>query len=417
MQRIAASGRQGGVARVQATVGGKRVVPRKRRAAASAAAVAALSTPDRKPSSSTPREKRGLLDDDPLACHFSAWFTVDVPLEELDLSLTLPAGQAFRWRSCAQGVRWYGVLGRQALQLERVDADCLRCRYAPMDTPSAIVRAQLHDFLRWHPDAPRLTALYRQWSAADTHFGQVAPYLAGARVLRHDPVECLFSFICSSNNNIKRISGMVTYLARRYGQPVIPARTAEDNHDVRTSYYTFPSVETLAQQATVDDLRQHGFGYRAEFVVQAARALQARGGTAYLLALRDESDRREVHRQLTALPGVGRKVASCVALLSLDCADDIPVDTHVWQIAVRSFAHAWHGKTLTEKRYDAIGDAFRERFGPYAGWAHNVLFAAELADYQQRLPEGMRVARRVPEAARRRTSPGKKERAVLESSV
>ena len=40
---------------------------------------------------------------------------------------------------------------------------------------------------------------------------------AGARVLRQDPLECAFEFICSSNNHISRIHGMVETLCRAYG--------------------------------------------------------------------------------------------------------------------------------------------------------------------------------------------------------
>ncbi len=44
--------------------------------------------------------------------------------------------------------------------------------------------------------------------------------LPGARVLRQDPVECLFQFICSSNNHISRIHGMVERLCSAYGTPL-----------------------------------------------------------------------------------------------------------------------------------------------------------------------------------------------------
>ena len=41
-------------------------------------------------------------------------------------------------------------------------------------------------------------------------------------MLRQDPVECLFQFICSSNNHISRIHGMVSRLCTAYGSPLTP---------------------------------------------------------------------------------------------------------------------------------------------------------------------------------------------------
>lgn len=43
----------------------------------------------------------------------------------------------------------------------------------------------------------------------------------------------------------------------------------------------------------------------------------------------------EVQTALLQFPGVGRKVGDCVAVFSLDQTAAIPVDTHVWAIAVR----------------------------------------------------------------------------------
>lgn len=38
---------------------------------------------------------------------------------------------------------------------------------------------------------------------------------------RQDPTECLFSFICSSNNNIPRITLMLDRLRAAYGEPLV----------------------------------------------------------------------------------------------------------------------------------------------------------------------------------------------------
>lgn len=55
-----------------------------------------------------------------------------------------------------------------------------------------------------------LASLYAQWKKNDENFAKAlkisGPLLEGIRILAQDPIETLFSFICSSNNNIKRIS-------------------------------------------------------------------------------------------------------------------------------------------------------------------------------------------------------------------
>jgi 3-methyladenine DNA glycosylase/8-oxoguanine DNA glycosylase len=197
---------------------------------------------------------------------------------------------------------------------------------------------------------------------------------------------------------------MVEFLARRYGQPISAAFTEQPE-----AYYVFPSVADLATKATVDELRANGFGYRANFIVDTARALLSRGGNKYLLGLRLVRDRKEIIRELATLPGIGRKVASCIALLSLDCTDQVPVDTHVWQLTLRQYAPQWQNKSLTEKRYDEVGTLFRERFGTHCGWAHQVLFAAELASFQERLPEAMRIERPLTRKRSKTDSPARKQ--------
>lgn len=43
-----------------------------------------------------------------------------------------------------------------------------------------------------------------KWSATDKHFKKALEKVDGVRILNQDVVENLFSFICSSNNNIVR---------------------------------------------------------------------------------------------------------------------------------------------------------------------------------------------------------------------
>ena len=57
-----------------------------------------------------------------------------------------------------------------------------------------------------------------------------------------------------------------------------------------------------------------------------------KGGEEWLNGLRGKTP-DTVREELTQLHGVGRKVADCIGLFSMDCAGLIPVDTHVFQIA------------------------------------------------------------------------------------
>lgn len=58
----------------------------------------------------------------------------------------------------------------------------------------------------------------------------------------------------------------------------------------------------------------------------------------------------------------------------------------MWQIAQRDykFGKGKH-RSLTKATYDAVGDHFRSLWGKQAGWAHSVLFAADLRTFSSRL--------------------------------
>lgn len=82
------------------------------------------------------------------------------------------------------------------------------------------------------------------------------------------------------------------------------------------------------------------------------------------------------------------QVADCICLMSLSHLQSVPVDTHVYQIAVNHYSFAKStSKTLTPGVYNEIRAFFIEKFGPYAGWAHSILFCADLKKFQTRSPE------------------------------
>eukprot|EP00760_Papus_ankaliazontas_P018864 PhM_4_TR17732/c0_g1_i1/m.51136/K03660/OGG1; N-glycosylase/DNA lyase len=183
----------------------------------------------------------------------------------------------------------------------------------------------------------------------------------GLRLLRQPPHACLLAFICSQNNNVKRIASMVLTLCRSFGTKL------DDDH------YAFPSPDQILQRASEDKLRALGFGYRARYIMDAAKWL----ATNDINLLRKEfvPNLDEARKQLMGINGVGRKVADCVLLFSLDHADVVPVDTHVQQIANR---HLGLEGTLTPARHESVRQDFLRAFGEECGWAHCVLFYAKL---------------------------------------
>lgn len=58
----------------------------------------------------------------------------------------------------------------------------------------------------------------------------------------------------------------------------------------------------------------------------------------------------------------------------------------MWQIAQKDYKFG-KGKhsSLTKATYDAVGDKFRSLWGKEAGWAHSVLFTADLRAFSERL--------------------------------
>lgn len=74
---------------------------------------------------------------------------------------------------------------------------------------------------------------------------------------------------------------------------------------------------------------------RAKYIVGTVAALQSKpgGGEEWLASLR-KLDLQGAIDGLSTLPGVGPKVAACIALFSLDHHHAIPVDTHVWKVSL-----------------------------------------------------------------------------------
>ena len=239
------------------------------------------------------------------------------------------------------------MLGDSLLRFYTGDKDQIQCQLmASVDSSIETMKDRVDGFLRTEVN---LKALYSTWIGRDSYFSRLAPQVPGIRMLQQDPVETVFAFICSANNNIPRITGMMDKLCRNYGEHIGEA--------LGTSYYQFPSPCQLAQDGIEEELRDLGFGYRAKFIQQTAKIISEKG-TEWLNELRDEYEYLEAREALMQLPGVGPKVADCICLMALNKLEAVPVDTHVWQVAQQHYGFSSGSnktKTLTGKVYTEIG--------------------------------------------------------------
>ncbi|KAH1014853.1 N-glycosylase/DNA lyase isoform X1 [Dendroctonus ponderosae] len=313
------------------------------------------------------------------------WFTLPCDNRLIQLLGTLNGGQSFRWKrvDSSEGQQWLGVFAAKLWLLQQQNDSILYKVYEPQVQSEQAYNALLRNYLRLDVD---LEEQYAKWGARDPHFQEAAKQFYGIRILRQDVTENLFSFICSQNNHISRISSLVEKLAQFYGEKICELDGA--------TYYSFPQAEKLAADGVEAKLRANGFGYRAKYISHSAKAIAERGSKQWLEQLQ-ELDYAAAKKKLVGLMGIGAKVADCICLMSLGHLQAIPVDTHIYQIAARFYMPKLvQQKTVTEKVYNEIGDHFRELYGPLAGWAHTVLFCADLKQFQQGAKEPKRKKRK-----------------------
>ncbi|XP_050446436.1 N-glycosylase/DNA lyase [Cataglyphis hispanica] len=286
---------------------------------------------------------------------------------ELNLALTLHGGQSFRWTDCDDGYK--GIFDGCVWTLSQNDTHLLYTVQGQLKN-SVHYDNILSEYLRL---SISLKEHYKKWAETDKHFQKCLDESNAVRILKQDVVETLFSFICSSNNNISRISNMVEKLCSLFGQKICSI----DNRE----YYDFPTIEALKEKNVESILKREKFGYRAAYIVNTAERLSTLGGKKWLLNLQKENNisYQTAREQLMTLPGIGPKVADCICLMSLGHLDAIPVDTHIFQIAQANYLpYLRKQKTVTPKIHTEVSNYLRGLWGPLAGWAQAIVFSAKI---------------------------------------
>ena len=183
--------------------------------------------------------------------------------------------------------------------------------------------------------------------AQDPFLWEAAEQEKGIRILRQDPWEMLITFIISQNKNIPGIRRCVESLARSCGKMKTDSRGIP--------YYSFPTPQQLASLSE-EALADCRLGYRSKYVKAAAEAVLTEKINLEEMIPADE---KTAIASLTALYGVGVKVANCVSLFGLHHMDAFPIDVWVKRILSQEYPNGYP----------------REQYSPYNGIYQQYMFA------------------------------------------
>ena len=284
-----------------------------------------------------------------------------VPNGSFELGLTLLCGQCFRWkRSTFPG--WFeGIAGDVFWRLQQhgpeIHWECSspQARNSPAGDWIADylnLSQDLGDFENTFLDHPVLARPIR--------------HLKGLRLIRQEPWECAVSYLFAQSLSVKVIQKALEQFCNRYGEEIEGA----------PGQHAFPPPHRvhLLNPAELRPFANNNRA-RAERIVKLARSLQA--GVISLSFLKTLSC-DEARRALTALEGIGPKIADCILLFSLDHGSAFPVDRWVLRALKMYFPSVRFrgaaGSSPTLSQYPALVRKARSAFGPWCGLASEYLF-------------------------------------------
>ncbi len=259
--------------------------------------------------------------------------TVRIP--GFDLALTAESGQNFRfvpdggeYSLTAKGRR---IRIRQAGR-DLFDFSCTQDEFS----------AVWHDYFDLDTDYAGIIGMVPH---DGSYLRRAVDYAGGMRILRQEPFETLICFIISQRKNIPAIRDCVKRLCARFGLPI--------DH----GGYAFPVPSALAG-ASREELESCGLGYRTGYVQQTA-AIISQGGFS-LDGLYEKTD-PQMLAELTGLPGVGIKVASCVMLFAYHRLDAFPVDVWIDRVLRQEYPEGF-----PFDRYPGVSGVLQQQMFCYA---------------------------------------------------
>jgi N-glycosylase/DNA lyase len=173
----------------------------------------------------------------------------------------------------------------------------------------------------------------------------------GLRLIRQDPWECLISYLCSSAKAIPQIRSMIEVLCKSNGKKTLYGNYVS---------YGFPEPHSIQTPFQLESMRA---GFRTNYLIKASQCIDRN----QLLKLKD-LPYRDARKRLMNLSGVGKKVADCTLLYSLDFLEAFPIDTWIKKGLQKFY---FGGGRVGEKKMEEFVSS---HFGPNGGYAQLYLY-------------------------------------------
>jgi len=294
-----------------------------------------------------------------------------INLVPLDPIRTINSGQVFLWEN--HNNSWYGIDGSKILKITIKDTE----KYKLIENNKFLCELENIDIeynsfpesKNWNYKFFRLEdnqAVVNKTLTKDHVILNIYKRYKGLRLIRQDPFQCIISFVCASNTNIKRIRHMLSNITKKFGKRVI-------YNDL--NFNLFPNPNELSQ-ASIEELVSCGLGYRSKFVKSIATQIK---NNLELNSLK-EMKYLEAKAELTKLFGIGNKIADCILLFSLEKTEAFPIDIWIYRALFQYYE--WMFKDdgiiknakLPENKYKLIYNKINNYFGKYSGYVQQYLY-------------------------------------------
>lgn len=240
---------------------------------------------------------------------------ISIPKHWVNIDTVMNSGQCF-------GISKVDDVTYQVLSAES-------CAYVLTDSSDSlldVIHSDGEDWFRYFGKALSGASILKELGQSSNEFiRECAEYSNGMIILCQDLWETVVSFIISQRRSIPSIKSSLNRIRKRYG--TLKSFPEDESFISRKfpDFYSFPGPDILSKVSADELNKEAGLGYRADYVIEAAKWFCNSDNMNRLLSTSSYEEHMEI---LKEIKGIGDKVANCICLFALGDVGAFPVD--IW---------------------------------------------------------------------------------------